>query len=84
MEGAGLLGQTVALGAEVLLLVEGGLHHKLHVGINSQGIGSGGVPFEFLTECLGVLKGQRAIVAKVGPRVLVRFRGNGERRIVCF
>jgi len=82
VEGASLLGQGISFGAKVFLLVKGGLHHKLHIGINGQGIRSGGVPLEFLTERLGILKGQSAIVTEVGPLVLIRFCGNGERRIV--
>ena len=57
VERAGLLGQTVALGAQVLLFIEGGFHDELHIGINSEGIRPGGIPFEFLAEGLGILKG---------------------------
>ena len=84
MEGAGLLRKGVPFGTEVLLLVKGGLYHKLHVGVNGQSIGSGGIPLERGTERLGVLKGERTVLTKVGPGVLIGLGRNGERRIVCF
>ena len=81
VKGAGLLGQGVALGAEVLLLVEGRLDDQFHVGVDGQNVGSGGIPVELVAELFGVVEGLAAIDAKVRPGMVVRSAGNGKGRI---
>jgi len=81
MERAGLLGQRVALLTKVLLLVKGGLYYELHIGVDDEHIGSGGVPVELVAELLGVIEGLGAINTEVGPRVIIGLGGNREGRI---